>query len=54
MNWGSGISSAKDMAYIMKGTCSPCLSRNSLTRGQRKIYGEEFGYVYALYLRCTC
>ena len=47
VNWGNGISLAKDMAYTMKDTCSPCLSRNNLIYGPRKIYGEEYGYVWA-------
>jgi len=45
VNWGSGISLAKDMAYTMKVTCSPCLLRSNLISGLRKMLGEEYGYV---------
>lgn len=49
MNWANGASLAKDMEHTMKGTCFLCLSKNNLTRGLRKIYGEEYGYVQESY-----
>ena len=45
VNWANGASLAKAVVHIMKVTCFLCMLRSNLISGQRKMSGEEYGYV---------